>query len=158
MEKHTFDPHIRRAHTVPTHLGIRRHRRDVARWALAHGHPVDRDALAAIVGARSLMGEGVVALQWTSMDVASLLWSGVAGWSTVHGVQRPTQVAPTLGTYLRYLSAHRLFDHGSDAMTVLRRALAEHDTSGERSGDRAGARARHPAAGARALAPVLPIS
>jgi len=118
---------------------------------------MDRDALAVIVGARSLMGEGVVALQWTSMDVASLLWSGVAGWSTVHGVRQPVQVTSTLGTYLRYLSAHRLFDQGSDAMTVLRRALAEHDTTEVRSRGRAGARSRHPAAGAKALAPVLPI-
>ena len=158
MAQHTFDPRTRRAHTVPTHLGIRRHRQDVARWALAHGHPVDRDALAAIVGARSIMSEGTVALRWTATDVESLLWSGVPGWSMAHGVRGPAELPSTLATYLRYLSAHRLFDRGSDAMTVLRRAVAEHDTLDDGPQDRRSARSRHPAAGRRALAPVLPIS
>lgn len=160
MEQHTFDRIARRAHTVPTHLGLRRHRQDVARWALASGHPVDRDALAAIVGARASMSDGTVTLHWTAFDVGALLWSGVATWSLEHGVGCPSKVATTLDTYLRYLSAHRLFELGSESMTVLRRAMAEHDVAEPAvpGQDLRGARSRHPAAGRGALAPVLPIS
>jgi hypothetical protein len=152
MAKRTPEPGSRRAHTIPTHAGLRRHRRDVARWALAHGHPADRDALAAIVGARAIMSDGTVSLRWTATDVRSMLWSGVASWCLAHGVRLPDDLAATLATYLRYLSGHRLFERDSDTMTVLRRALSHHDE------DDGGSRARHPAGGRRALAPVLPIS
>jgi hypothetical protein len=155
MAIHTDQPGLRRAHTVPTHAGLRRHRQEVARWALEHGQPVDRDALAAIVGARSAMADGTVSVRWTEADVGSLLWSGVAGWCMAHGVRLPARVAPTLGTYLRFLSGHRLLSRDSDPMTVLRRAVARHDQDlREDDGD---ARSRHPASGRRALAPVLPI-
>jgi hypothetical protein len=155
MAIHTTEPGLRRAHTVPTHAGLRRHRQEVARWALEHGQPVDRDALAAIVGARSVMADGTVSVRWTESDVGALLWSGVANWCLSHGVRPPAQVVPTLATYLRFLSGHRLLSRDSDPMTVLRRAVARHDGD-DRDRDR-GARSRHPAAGRRALAPVLPI-
>lgn len=155
MAKRTLDPGSRRAHSVPTHVGLRRHRRDVARWGLAHGHPVDRDALAAIVGARAVMSDGTVSLRWTETDVRLLLWSGAGSWCLSHGVRLPADLGPTLATYLRYLSAHRLFTADSDSVSVLRRALARHD---EGVRDDSGARARHPAGARRALAPVLPIS
>lgn len=147
-------PPLRRAHAVPTHLGLRRHRRDVARWALAHGHPVDRDALAVVVAVRSSMGDGTVSLRWTSDDVRSLLWSAAGGWCLAHGVRLPAELTATLATYLRYLSAHRLFSADSEPMTVLRRTLAEHDGDSSRQASRA----RHPAGGRRRLAPVLPIA
>jgi len=155
MAIHTSEPGLRRAHSVPTHAGLRRHRQQVARWALEHGQPVDRDALAAIVGARSVMADGTVSVRWTESDVGTLLWSGVANWCLSHGVRLPAHVAATLATYLRYLSGHRLLSRDSDPMTVLRRAVTRLDQDDEvHDGD---PRSRHPASGRRALAPVLPI-
>ena len=153
MADPTAAPPLRRAHAVPTHLGLRRHRRDVARWALAHGHPVDRDSLAVIVAVRSSMGDGTLSLRWTTDDVRSLWWAST-GWCLQQRVQMPATIAPTLGTYLRYLSSHRLFAEGSDPMATLRRAVAQQDGGAAPSED---ARSRHPAGGRRRLAPVLPL-
>jgi hypothetical protein len=66
-------------------------------------------------------------------------------------VTPPEELAASLSTYLRYLSANRMLPPGSDDVGTLRRAIAEH-----RLGDRRSSRSRHPAGAARA--PVLPIS
>jgi hypothetical protein len=149
-----------RAHQVvvpPTH---RRHRRDVIRWALANGRRVHRDALAALIGARadSLPGSAVDeaavdgAAVWSAPDVGALLWVGVADWCAEHGAELPgaEDVSATLGTYLRYLSAHRRLATGSDPVAALRRAVTEYGGTGRRSSD-------HPSM-RRRPAPVLPLA
>lgn len=139
-----------RAHSVPTHPAARRHRREVARWAFANGHPIDRDALAAIVAARSERTTGAVDLRWADDDVERVLWHSLPEWCVTHRVRPPADTATTLATYLRFLSAHRLLAPGSAGITALRRAVADHRPSVSPS------RARHPATARRA--PVLPIS
>ncbi len=139
----------RRAHSVPTHPTARRHRGDVARWALAHGHRVERDALAALVAVRVHGGTGTVDLRWDADEIGRVMWSTVPVWCSSHGVPTPPDLATTLATYLRYLAAHRLLVAGSDTITSLRRAVSDHQPDRQRS------RARHPAAGR--TAPVLPI-
>ncbi len=139
----------RRAHVVPAGPNLRRHRRDVARWALANGHLLRRDALAALLGARAVGVGEAVPMRWTADDVARLLDGEVVRWCLSHGVQPPGDVPASLATYLRYLSAHRLFAPGSDDMGTLRRSIAQH-----RSGDRS-SRSRHPAGTGRA--PVVPL-
>ena len=62
---------VRRAHSVPTHPAVRQHRGQVARWALANGHLVERDALAAIVAVRADPSSGAVDLRWTAQDVGA---------------------------------------------------------------------------------------
>jgi hypothetical protein len=150
MATSTLVPPTGRAHAVPSHPQLRRHRRDVVRWALAHGHRLDRDALAVLVSIRS-DGAGRLSSRWTSDHVARVLWSDVPIWCSSHGVRLPGDVHSTLTTYLRYLSSHRRLEPGSDPIATLRRAVEDH-----RPG-RNSARARHPAAGG-APAPVLPIS
>ncbi len=59
----------RRPHSLPTHPSLRRHRRTVVAWSLAHGHPVDRDALAVLVGLRSRPADGALDRRWTTDDV-----------------------------------------------------------------------------------------
>jgi hypothetical protein len=140
----------RRPHTVPTAPALRRHRGDVAEWALAHGYVLRRDALAAIVGIRRAGGDPLRA-PWTAEEVARLLGPGVAEWCAAHGVDHPEELAASLSTYLRYLSANRLLPPGSDNTSALRRAIAEH-----RVPDRRRSRARHPASAGRA--PVLPLN
>jgi hypothetical protein len=139
-----------RAHSVPTHPASRRHRREVARWALANGHPMDRDALAAIVAARTARATGAVDLRWVDDDVERVLWYSLPEWCVEHQVRPLADPATTLATYLRFLSAHRMLAPGSAGITALRRTVADHRPSVPRS------RGRHPAA-ARS-APVLPIS
>lgn len=138
----------RRAHSVPLPPTVRQHRSHVARWALAHGHRLERDALAALVAVRAT-ASGTIDLRWTAQDVGQVMWSAVPLWCSTHQVRHPTDVATTLATYLRYLSAHRLLARGSAPIADLRRAVADHRPSAERS------RARHPAGGR--TAPVLPI-
>lgn len=139
-----------RAATVPTSAVVRRHRGDVARWALARGHVLRRDALAALLGARVDVTSPTIPLVWTAEDVATVLWNGAASWCRSNGVPVPDELEPTLATYLRYLSTNRLFAAGSDDMATLRRALAEHRRPDARG------RAVHPTS--RGRAPVLPIS
>ena len=79
---------------------------------------------------------------------------GQADRAFSHGcvrVEHPEELAPSLSTYLRYLSANRLLPPGSDNTSALRRAIAEH-----RVPDRRRSRARHPAGAGRA--PVLPLN
>ena len=140
----------RRAHTVPTHPSVRRHRRDVATWALAHGHLVHRDALAVIVATR-VDASGTISHRWTARNVALVLWSGAHSWCDRHGAAPPPDLATTLATYLRYLSGHRLLEPGSDSPASLRRAVSEH------RGPEARSRSNHPTAAPRRAAPVLPL-
>lgn len=144
-------PPTQRAHAIPAKPRLRRHRGAVAEWALAHGHVVRRDALAAIVGARAATTTAdPVLAPWTADGVEHLLWLGVSEWCIAHGATYPDELPATLATYLRYLSAHKLLGPGSDNMTVLRRAIAENRTASGSS------RRRHPAGASRA--PVVPIS
>jgi hypothetical protein len=148
MPTSTIAP-ARRAHSVPTHPAVRHHRGQVARWALANGHLIERDALAAVVAARSDLSTGTIDLCWTAEDVGRVMWSTVPMWCSTHQVHHPTDLATTTATYLRFLSAHRQLARGSDPIAALRRAVADHRPGPQRS------RARHPAAGR--TAPVLPI-
>ncbi len=143
------DTAVRRAHSVPSLPTARRHRGQVARWALANGHQVQRDALAAVVAVRVDASSATIDLRWTVADVERVLWSRAPSWCAAQQVAVPDALAATLATYLRYLSAHRLLGPGSDPISALRRAVAEQQSGAQRS------RARHPAAGR--TAPVLPI-
>lgn len=140
----------RRAHAVPTHPSVRRHRRDVATWALAHGHAVHRDALAIIIAGK-VNSSGDISCRWTARGVGVLLRSGARSWCDRHGAQPPPDMVATLATYLRYLSGHRLLEPGSDSPASLRRAVSEYRSPESLS------RSNHPAAGPRRAATVLPL-
>ncbi|RTL04770.1 MAG: hypothetical protein EKK62_15775, partial [Acidimicrobiia bacterium] len=141
-----------RAHAAPGSPVVLRHRRAVARWALASGRPVHRDALAAIIGARADSLSAPADLDgptaWVGEQIGELLWGDISSWCGERSarVPEPDDIARTLHTYLRYLSAHRLLAAGSDPVTLLRRAIADY------GGDRG--RRRHPSTGRR-VAPVV---
>ena len=140
---------LRRAHTVRVHPTARRHRRQVARWAFAAGHPVDRDALAAIVALRTSPTDGTIDTCWTIDDLAPLLWHSVGQWCTANRVAPPSNLAATLSTYLRHLFTVRAAAAGSDALAPLIRELAEQHPE---------LRVHwQPSTRNRPLAPVLPI-
>jgi len=116
---------------------------------------VHRDALAAIIGARADSLSAPADLdgptEWVGEQIGELLWGDISSWCGERSarVPDPDDIARTLHTYLRYLSAHRLLAAGSDPVTLLRRAIADY------GGDRG--RHRHPSTGRR-VAPVVPIA
>lgn len=121
----------RRAHAVdcPAELLVRR--RAVVRWALRRGTPLQRDALAAVIGARARSGAGADPGDgtecWATEDVTALLWLWIEEWCHAHGAVVPVRehVLQSLESYLRYLAAQRLLAPGSDAPAALRRAVQE---------------------------------
>lgn len=138
---------------------MRQRRRQVAGWALAHGVGVDRDALAAIVGASMPHGDAPdhpalrtgVSETWTSESVGALLWDGLLNWCRANGAvpPDPDRVRTSLGAYVRYLNAERLLAPDSERTPALRRAITEHSRVG--TADRRPARRR-------STAPVVPIA
>jgi hypothetical protein len=149
----------RRAHQIPAGRRIRERRSQVAGWALAHGVGVDRDALAAIVGASMPHGDAPdhpalrtgVAETWTSESVGSVLWVGLLTWCRSNGAipPDPDRVRSSLTAYVRYLNSERLLTPDSERTPALRRAITEHG--------RVGATDRRPAR-RRSTAPVVPIA
>jgi hypothetical protein len=142
---------LRRAHAVPVPSAQLTHRRDVVRWALAHGQQLSRDALAAVVdhhaalaGGGSLCPDGpALDLCWTVDDVAAALDLGDT-WCDAVGAQPPVSLAATLTTYLRYLGSNGLLAPESARPRALREAVTNLAAPGGRE------RARHPSA----MAPV----
>jgi hypothetical protein len=142
---------LRRAHAVPVPAAQTSHRRDVVRWALAHGQHLSRDALAALVddharraGGGSLHPTGpALDLRWTVEDVAAAL-DVHDTWCDAVGAQPPAGLPATLTTYLRYLGSTALLAPGSDRPRTLREAVTALAAPGGRE------RSRHPSA----LAPV----
>lgn len=152
MSKATsHSPPRRRAHTVVQPPQLRPHRSAVAAWALEHGHRAQRDALAVLTGLRA-RPDGTVDTRWTVELVERATGDAAVSWCDRHGVAVPHDLATTLATYLRYLSATRTLGPGSDSLTMLRRALSPSSPTID------GQRRRHPARGRQKLAPVLPIS
>ena len=141
---------LRRAHAVAVPRAQLSHRRDVVRWALSHGLPLNRDALAAIVddhashdGGGSFHPSGPpVGLCWTLEDTAAALDVSDT-WCESVGARTPGDVPRTLLTYLRYLGANHLFAPGSDRPRALRDVASAVLVAGEQD------QSRHPAAVAR---------
>lgn len=140
-----------RCHAVPAGPDLRAHRRTVSAWALAGGLPLQRDALAAVVGARYGIATPGPAV-WTAGDVGTLLWVGIAAWCRDAGADLPDADATrlTIRTYLAYLQRHDWLAPGSDGPGVLRRAVDDYAGAPSRS--------RHPAGRRRAPAPVVPLA
>ena len=138
---------LRRAHAVPVPATQLRHRREVVRWALAHGQQLSRDALAAVVddhavraGGGSLHPDGpALELCWTVDDVAAA-FDVRDTWCEAVGAQPPGDLAATLTTYLRYLGSNALLAPGSARPRALREAVTALAQPGGRE------RSRHPSA------------
>lgn len=96
--------------------------------------------------------DGAVDRRWTVELVDRATGDAAVSWCDRHGVSVPDDLATTLATYLRYLSATRSLGPGSDPIAALRRSASITSPTRDRS------RARHPARATGSLAPVLPIS
>jgi hypothetical protein len=141
---------------VEVHPALRARRRQFTRWALGRGLPLHRDALAALIGARSFLSDELPVdggtESWSTAEVGTLLWVGIADWCQDRdaGLPDPDAVAATFLTYLRFLSAHRLLARSSDPVAGLRRAVSEFGGGGRSR--------RHPSLASRRPAPVVPIA
>lgn len=130
MIKHSFeDTHVaRRACRIPTSAVRDRHRKDVARWALANGQPLTRDALAVIIGTREITTDAGIDTTWTIESVTGLLTWQAGGWCGRHRVPLPEGLGESLSSYLRYLSQNRLLGEGSNTVPQLIDWIADLET------------------------------
>jgi hypothetical protein len=145
----TDAPPRRRAHTVEVPAHQLRLRRRVVTRALAAGDPVDRDALAALMGAHHDDPDGGPAPAcppWTVASLTELLWVGVVDWCDRHGatVPDPHRVRTTLLTLLDQLADIGALPPGSDPVRALRRVVADTGGSARRRGHPAGGRRTTP--------------
>lgn len=119
MTKQMFESQTAAAHGKSTSPTRRRHRVEVARWALANGVPIRRDALSIIVATRDIKTDQTICTTWTCDTVAELLgWRGDL-WCTTHHVPQPDRLEESLIGYLRYLQATRLLSDRSDRLEDL---------------------------------------
>ena len=90
--------------------GVRARVRQVATWALAHGHPLDRDALAVVLATRADHGHRGLPETWTSAMIERLLEHDVAEWCARRRRRVPSRVAESLFTYLAFLFKSKSLD------------------------------------------------
>ena len=112
----------RRASTIPVSAALRAHRRRVIGWAVAHGHPLHRTRWrrsSEPSGSRPVTRVGVV------VDRCRLAHVGRGHRVVpVQRCRRPRRRCRSLPhTYVRFLSAHRMFAKGSETTAALRRAV-----------------------------------
>ncbi len=134
MVINTALPPARRVITLTDPL--RRHRCEVARWALASGRVLNLDALTIVLTARA--GQH---LRWTTDDVSVFLWSTATLTCAELGIELPASTAETLWSYLLFLSEAGALQ--GDSLVDLQLELSE--CAGL---NRAG-RLRHPASSRR---------
>ena len=106
---------------------LRRHRCEVARFALAEGLPLNIDAITVILAAKQVESatEKRPFTRWTQRGLVAFLWGTATEWCAAHGVELPPTTAESLWTYLTFLFEHRELASGSARLTALREALCE---------------------------------
>lgn len=128
MTKQMFESNGGAAHGIWTSPVRRRHRVEVARWALANGVAIRRDSLSVIVATRDIGVDDTICTTWTCETVSQLLGWRSDAWCNNHRVRRPSLLEESLIGYLQYLRATRLLSDRSDRFEDL---LAEiHDVTG----------------------------
>lgn len=100
---------------------------DVARWALANGHPLQRDCLAVIIGTRELNQDGTICTRWNYETVDSFLTLQAGPWCSMHRVRFPDQLTESLRTYLHYLERTRLLGDLSDGLEDLLDSVTDNE-------------------------------
>lgn len=107
---------------APVAAAMRPMLRDVRKWSLAHGRPVDADVLALVLAGKAEWRDEPVTL-WTRIGVYHNLYADVWNWCTLHRVPMPEDVPEVLWLYLSYLDKTDQFARGSDPLRELRRPL-----------------------------------
>lgn len=107
---------------------LRRHRCEVARYALRAGRPLNLDAITLILAAKQFESnaERRPFTRWTRRGLVGFLWGTASEWATRHGVALPESTAETLWTYLGFLDEQDQFASGSAPLAELRAELEDH--------------------------------
>lgn len=119
MNNRSAQPPARRIARLPAPARHLRHQ--VTTWALAHGLPVDYDALTVILGAKSELPTPL--RRWTEDDVWRLWWLDLSLWCGRYGLDPPAGLAQTLRTLFAHLDAETGFTSTSDSVAQLNEAL-----------------------------------
>ena len=115
--------------------------RDVRRWALSQGRPVEAGAVELILEVKNdCLGEPLD--RWTLDGLADLMWTYVPQWCVSCGTDRPKHLAETLWIYLAYLSDTEQLAGGSDELAALQASLVAYGGLDRFGHSRARARAR----------------
>jgi hypothetical protein len=106
---------------------LRSLRCEVARWALAHGRPLNLDAVTVILAARhqEALVEGWPFNRWTADSVLTFLFGTADDWCDRSGVARPTHLGESLLTYVDFLDASGVLSPGSSHVTLLRSTITD---------------------------------
>jgi hypothetical protein len=124
-EAEILQPPARRAvHLSPV---LTRHRRAVARWALAQGRPLNLDAVTVILAVREFEADADRApfTRWTTQGLVGFLWGSAISWCESREIEVPVGLNESLWTYLSYLAAERELASGSASLAALREVLVE---------------------------------
>ena len=107
--------------TIRHDAPLRRDRRAAAAWALAHGRPLDLDALTVLLAVveESARIEQRPADRWTPNTVLNLLFGAAVEWCRRQSVELPASMGESLYTYLRFLHDRQRFGDGSAPITEL---------------------------------------
>ncbi|MFN8051725.1 MAG: hypothetical protein U0Q22_09830 [Acidimicrobiales bacterium] len=106
---------------------LRAIRREVARWALAAGQPLNVDALTVILAARhaEALVEGRPFNRWTANSVLTFLFGTADDWCDRHGVARQPHLGESLLTYVNFLDASGVLSSGSSSLRQLRSTISD---------------------------------
>lgn len=124
-------------HDIDDHPGLRKLLLEVRCWGLAHGRPVDRDALATVVLVKAER-PGPFG-RWTTDDVDDLV-DDLPGWCEQRGRPVPPSSHDALGRLLEFLDRHGALATESHPVASLLATLRV------AAGDHRLGRAHHPAA------------
>ena len=103
---------------------------EVARWALATGHPLHLDAITVILAVKSFESsiDGRPFNRWSAQSTLTFIWGSVREWCGARSIEVPPQLAESLWTWFDFLGRHRQFASGSSTLGALRDVLV--DTGG----------------------------
>ena len=106
---------------------LRAHRVEVSRWALAHGRPLNLDAITVVLAVRQFEADtdGRPFTWWTTQRLIAFLWGSATEWCDVRGVELPDGLNETLWTYLSFLDRTKMLAGGSSRLRQLRDVLVE---------------------------------
>ena len=119
-------PAVRIHRSVTLDPALRQHRLEVARWALAHGRPLNLDSITVVLAARRHEAalEHRPFTRWSTTSLLTFLFGTCVQWCEAQGVARPATCGETLLTYLDHLADTGQLATGSTPIDQLRRTVA----------------------------------
>ena len=127
MTMQTASPTRTARSAVPLDPALRSLRCEVARWALATGHPLNLDAIGVILAARhhEAIVEGRPFNRWTTNTVLTFLFGTAEEWCTRQHVTMPSHLGESLLTYVTFLAELDVLASGSSSIRQLQNTISD---------------------------------